>query len=244
MVDGFADGSGGSGMVNRLGRCRCFVIAATTVIWVASILCARADEPFPARDQAFVPGSATGIALIDVGEVYKNCLKFRRDIQKMKSDLASWESQIRNDYERRRRRTEEILAERDKHAPGSSEFLRLDAEAESLRFAPLAVEMPTRKELILREAKIYFDTYEDICEAIREYADAHEIGLVLHHSREPVALNKAASLMRRVKQKVVCHNLPDITDEIIRRLTEQDAVSRAPAEHGFRDPPESSSPLE
>jgi hypothetical protein len=82
----------------------------------------------------------------------------------------------------------------------------------------------TAKYWMRREARCYLATYEDIVAAIHEYAQAHDISLVLSYRREPINPRQTQSVMRRLNEMVVCHKLPDITDEIIRRLNERDTT--------------------
>jgi Skp family chaperone for outer membrane proteins len=214
-------------MSKRVGRwCRA-AIFATAVNGILAGSSARSGEPSPAEDQTHLASRASGIALIDIGEVYKNSRNFQRDMEELKLYRNAHGPAIRDGYKRNQQQMDEILVELAKHEKDSIEYERLSTEWKKLYdqsyFASISQAPKDNKvEFMRREARIYYDSYQDICEAIREYTEANGIHLVLRCRRTPVELGKATSLMRRVNRGVVFHNVPDITDEIIRRLNQRD----------------------
>jgi hypothetical protein len=188
----------------------------------------RAGEPLRAEDQSQWQSRASGIALIDIGAVYENSRKFQRDMEELKLYGNVHGPSFRNEYQRHQRQMDQILVELVKHEKGSMEYERLRSEwlelhRQSIFAYPIQLPKTNKVEFMRREARVYYDSYQDICDAVRAYAETHQIGLVLRFKREPIDRHNANSIMKGVDRNTVFHTLPDITDDIIRRINERDA---------------------
>lgn len=208
-------------MAYRLGRHFLLALVATVVISVGGTSSARAEEVLLYPDTQYVPHAPAGIAMIDLGDVFKNSRKFQRDMEQMKRDLEEREAY----YRKKMLEVNELVEQLDELDFGSEEYRRLEEDIEKLRYGVMESMSFRNKDFILAESRIYFDAYQSIIDAIREYAEAHQIGLVLRFRREPMDRHNANSVMKGVNSKVIYHTLPDITDEIIRRLNEQDLAA-------------------
>ena len=62
-----------------------------------------------------------------------------------------------------------------------------------------------------REAKVYYQTYLEVVDAVNYYAKRQNIGLVLRFNGEPVDPNRREDVLREINKPVVMQDQIDIT---------------------------------
>ena len=72
-----------------------------------------------------------------------------------------------------------------------------------------------RKEFLEREAKVYYQTYLEVSDAVKYYAKRHDIGLVMRFNGEPVDPNHRDDVLREINKPVVLQDQIDITPDMI-----------------------------
>ena len=87
-----------------------------------------------------------------------------------------------------------------------------------------------RKEFLEREAKVYYQTYLEVSQAVGVYAQRHDIGLVIRFNGEPVDPNKREDVLREINKPVVFQNQVDITPDVL-ALINRDGCR--PLDHGY-----------
>ncbi len=60
-----------------------------------------------------------------------------------------------------------------------------------------------RKDFLEREAKVYYQTYLEVVDAVKYYAKRQNIGLVLRFNGEPVDPNRREDVLREINKPVV-----------------------------------------
>lgn len=99
-------------------------------------------------------------------------------------------------------------------APGSAEFKQLDEQIVKMN-ANLQVEVTQkRKELVEREAQIYYKTYEEVAGVIKWYAERQNIGLVLRFNGTRADPANRESILRNINKAIHYQNSIDITADI------------------------------
>ena len=68
-----------------------------------------------------------------------------------------------------------------------------------------------RKDFMEREAKVYYQTYLEVVDAVKYYAKRHNIGLVMRFNGEPVDPNRRDDVLREINKPVVMQDQIDIT---------------------------------
>jgi hypothetical protein len=66
-----------------------------------------------------------------------------------------------------------------------------------------------------REAKVYYQTYLEVVEAVNYFAKRQGIGLVLRFSGEPIDPNRRDDVLREINKPVVMQDSIDITLEVL-----------------------------
>jgi Skp family chaperone for outer membrane proteins len=183
-----------------------------------------ASAPRAAVDSGSGAGGA--VAGVDLGFIFKNHGGFNRKMEQMKTEVQQYEEKLRAEHTA-------LTQERDKLTqqwkPGSPEY---DAGERALadKFAKLQVDTQMKKkDFLQREAKVYFEVYQEVNQAIQEFADMNRIDLVLRYNGDEIDPDDRQSVLTGVNRAIVYHRNLDITRDILDRLNRAPRVSRAPA---------------
>lgn len=186
-------------------------------------LAASAALPASAQSQASANSQKFGFAVVDINYIFKNHQKFRAAMDGMKADFQAVDTDLKGDQQKI------IQAEEQKaqFAPGSADFKRLDDEIVNMK-AALQVEVTQkRKELVEREAKIYYETYLEVEKAIEYYAQRQNLGLVLRFNGDEADPNNRESILRSINKEVHFQNQVDVTPDILTLLNREGAAATA-----------------
>jgi hypothetical protein len=93
-----------------------------------------------------------------------------------------------------------------------------------------------RKDFLEREAKVYYQTYLEVVDAVNTYAKRQNIGLVLRFNGEPVDPNRREDVLREINKPVVVQDQVDITPDVLMLLNRDQQAAR-PAQQGSQLPP-------
>jgi hypothetical protein len=83
-----------------------------------------------------------------------------------------------------------------------------------------------RREFLEREAKVYFQTYQEVVSVVEQYAKWHNIGLVLRFNGEPVDPERRDDVLREINKPVVVQDQIDITGDILLLLNRDQQAGR------------------
>jgi Skp family chaperone for outer membrane proteins len=152
-----------------------------------------------------------GVAVVDINYIFKNHQKFIAAMDAMKADFQAVETEVKG-------KQQQIVAAQERQktfTPGSPEFKQLDEQIVRMT-AGLQVDVTQkRKELVDREARIYFDTYVEVTQTIKLYAEHKGIGLVLRFNGEEADPNNRESILRSINKAVHFQNSVDITPDVL-----------------------------
>ena len=144
---------------------------ATSVVLAATICVVALGVTQPVLAQ-------TNVALVDIGRVFKSHPIFGQQLQALKTEAEQFKAQ-----------TEQLQRELQVEAqglqglePSSSEF---KAEESRLAQKSAAKEVEQRgvmRELMKREARLHFDTYNEVKNVIANYCERAGIKMVLRYN--------------------------------------------------------------
>ena len=98
---------------------------------------------------------------------------------------------------------------------GSAEYKKMDEDI-ARQMAEFNLKMgKLRKDFLEREAKVYYQTYLEVVDAVKYYAKQHNIGLVLRFNGEPVDPNRRDDVLREINKPVVVQDQIDITPDVL-----------------------------
>lgn len=194
------------------------VLAALAALTAAALGVA----PAVAQNAAGANAQKYGVAVVDINYIFKNHQKFLAAMEGMKTDFQAVENEVKG----KQQQIVKAQEQRQTFTPGSEEFKQIDDQIVRMN-AALQVEVTQkRKELVEREAKVYYDTYVEVDNAVKLYAEHKGIGLVLRFNGEQADPNNRESILRSINKAVHYQNSIDITPDLLAYLNRSATAQR------------------
>ncbi len=163
--------------------------------------------------QTTAPG--TLVAVLDVAKVFKNHTRFTQKMEEMKKEVKAFEDDVNN---QRRDLLERAKQLNETYRPGSPEYKRTEAEL-AQQESDLRLQMQLkRKEVLENEARLYYDTYQEIQGIVNQMAEQYQIGLVVRHDSEEVGRDDGTKVLGLVNRFVIYQKKLDLTNAVIERV--------------------------
>jgi Skp family chaperone for outer membrane proteins len=167
----------------------------------------NAQAPHPLGANA----SKYHIAVVDISAIFKRHARFKTAMDSMKKEMETIEAQLKADRE--------MIAQAEQHrntfAVGSPDYKQADEDV-ARKMAEFNLKMgKLRKDFLEREAKVYYQTYLEVVEAVNYYATRQGIGLVLRFNGEPIDPNRRDDVLREINKPVVMQDKIDITGDVL-----------------------------
>lgn len=200
-----------------------------SVLFMSPAVQAQGNRAGPPRAMG-----GTNVAVIDVNYIFKHHLRFKQRMDEIKQDIESFEAKLGNERARITKETERL-----KGLPaGGDEYRRLETD---LATAHTGLQLETgrkRKEILEREAKVYYNAYKEIEDYVGRFALRNSIGLVLRFSSEDMDPTKRESVLQGVNRAVVYQYNLNISHLILNDLNEgtPPPQQRGDARTGGRSP--------
>ena len=202
-------------------------LGATSYAQQAGGAAAQQSFQYGANAQRF------GIAVVDISFLFQQYPKFTASMESLKAEMKAADAALTEARDAIIKREQE----RDALKPGSEDFKRIDEQIAHDK-AEFQIKTGTmRRDISDKEAKIYFDTYKDISNAIATYARSNQIGLVLRFVGDQVDPDQPKSIMRAVSQQILFQNNVDITPHIRDVLFAQSGQAQRPQQQAGRPAP-------
>ena len=132
----------------------------------------------------------------------------------MKSEMETAEGKLKSDRD--------AIAAKGRTAQqyntGAPEYKQMDEEIARLKAEFNLTAGRIRKDFLEREAKVYYQTYLEVGNAVKYYAQQHNIGLVLRFNGDQVDPNLREDVLRAINKPVVHQNNIDITPDVLALL--------------------------
>lgn len=193
-------------------------VAAALSFSAASVF-AQTQHPEAANAPKF------GIAVVDISYVFKEFTKFKSTMEGMKTEMKGIEDSLKT----KRDAIAQLEEARNQLKPGTPDFKAKDEQLATEK-AKFNLEMDRlRKDLMERESKVYFSTYQQVSYTIGEYAKQRNIGLVLRFNGTRPDPNNSRDILKDINKPVVFENNIDITRDIVAILNGGAATASRPA---------------
>ena len=180
-------------------------MAATAALTMIGYLYAQAPNPAGAN------ASKYNIAVVDISYIFKKHERFKSTMDAMKKEMETIETELKADREKIALQEQE----RNKYNVGSAEYKKMDEDI-ARQMADFNLKMgKLRKDFLEREAKVYYQTYLEVVDAVKYYAKRQNIGLVLRFNGEPVDPNRRDDVLREINKPVVVQDQIDITPDVL-----------------------------
>lgn len=197
------------------------VAAAVAALISAAVLCG----PASAQNAAGANAPKFGVAVVDINYIFKNHQKFKTSMESMKTDFQAVEAEVKG----KQQQIVKAQEQKTSYQPGSAEFKQLDEQIVRMN-AELQIDVKQKRTgLVEREAKIYFDTYTQVSQAINYYAERQNIGIVMRFNGEEADPANRESILRGINKAVHFQNKIDITPDVLALLNRTAQRGAAPA---------------
>ena len=184
---------------------------------------------------AQTPSAGHQIAIVDMGEIFTNCVRYKAAIEAMKTQTTALEGQFKADYETMKKMAEEMKALQ----PGSPDFRKRESEIGKLELDFKFRQAQARKDFEERINGVQFSLYREIDAVVKQIAVANNIALVMRHNTTQPNGNDPQQVLRAINQSVVYYNPGlDITKLVLSKLNENSAApgTAAPGTAGLPGP--------
>ena len=177
--------------------------------------------PNPAGSNA----SKYNVAVVDISYIFKKHARFKSTMESMKKEMETIETELKADREKIGQQEQQ----RNQYNVGSAEYKKMDEEI-ARQMAEFNLKMgKLRKEFLEREAKVYYQTYLEVVDAVKYYAKRQNIGLVLRFNGEPVDPNRRDDVLREINKPVVVQDQIDITPDVLALLNRDQQSASQPS---------------
>lgn len=167
----------------------------------------RAQAPNPAGANA----SKYNVAVVDISYIFKHHERFKTTMDSMKKEMDGIEAELKAD----RAKIAQQEQQRNTFKQGTAEYKNLDEDI-ARQMAEFNLKMGRlRKDFLEREAKVYYQTYIEVVNAVTYYAQRQNIGLVLRFNGDPVDPNRREDVLREINKPVVVQDKIDITGDVL-----------------------------
>ncbi|HZL90898.1 MAG TPA: OmpH family outer membrane protein [Pirellulaceae bacterium] len=191
----------------------------------------------PAPAARTVP-NGTNVAVVDISYIFKNHNVFNTRLIELNERGAQLDGWVRAQQRELNKMKEELAT----FKAGSAEYQQLEEKmTKAIADNDLNLRRQ-RQDFLTDEARLYFETYSQIEQAIQRFALQANIGLVLRHSREPMKAEDPKSVMASISRMVVFQNRLDITDIILKQLNAGTTPPPAASKGGTTAPAEPLAP--
>jgi Skp family chaperone for outer membrane proteins len=185
--------------------------SAVRALAIAMALSMTASLSAQAPNAAGANATKYNIAVVDISYVFKNHRRFKSAMESMKKEMEGIEGDLKGDREK----IAQLEQERNTFGAGTAEYKQRDEEV-ARQMAEFNLKMgKLRKDFLEREAKVYYQTYLEVVDAVKYYAKRQNIGLVLRFNGEPVDPNRRDDVLREINKPVVVQDQIDITPDIL-----------------------------
>lgn len=193
-------------MRTLLNRKRILVATAAAIL-LSTFGYVHAQAPHPLGANA----SKYHIAVVDISAIFKRHARFKAAMESMKAEMEKIEAELKADREQ--------IAKAEQHrntfGPGTADYKRADEDVARM-MAEFNLKMgKLRKDFLEREAKVYYQTYLEVVDAVNYYAKRQGIGLVLRFNGEPIDPNRRDDVLREINKPVVMQDNIDITGDVL-----------------------------
>ena len=178
-------------------------------------------------------GAGPQIAVVDIITVFEKYAAFNER-------KAQWDSErerIETEMQSLQSQLQAMAARAKEFKPGTPEFSKLEQEVAVAEAEAKSKMTAKQREHFLRQGKMFYQSYTEVVEEIKFFAERNNILMVLRYNGAAVDQENAQELMAEMAEEVVYYNKQiDITDHIIAQLNSR-RPARAPQSPQAGGPP-------
>jgi len=164
---------------------------------------------------ASVASAQSNVAIVDVGKVFKAHPSFAQKLGQLKGEAEQFQANSVQLQQQMVAKSEKLTM----LTPNSEDYKAYETKL-AQELAGLEVQQRNEmRGLMVREAQLHFETYQQVKTVIDQFCEAQNIRLVLRHSEQELDVDNPNSVMAKVNSNIVYHAPGrDITNDIIKQI--------------------------
>ena len=151
------------------------------------------------------------VAVLDVAKVFKVNQNFDSEMKNIKQQAEKLKTQIQQQQEAIKSEAMEI----SQYEAGTPERNEMEAKVEQKQASLRTSARQAEADLLNREAKVYYDTYQKLQTVVGGLAAKHGIALVVRYDGASVDPSVRPDVIKAVNRSVVYHRDIDLTKMVI-----------------------------
>lgn len=184
----------------------------STIKTIVSAVTAFAVVTTAFASNSFAQESEGGVvAVLDVARVFKENMQFDSAMKAIKREADQLKQQIQTQQEQIKQAAVEV----SQLDAGTQQRNNMEAKVEQDQAALRTRARQAEADLLNREAKIYYDTYQKVQSVVAELAATNNISLVLRFDGESIDPTNRADVIKGVNRAVIYHSRIDLTKFVI-----------------------------
>jgi Skp family chaperone for outer membrane proteins len=196
--------------------------AILAAVLIAGVAFAQAPHPAGANATKY------SVAVVDVTYLFENYGRFRATNEAMKKEMQAIDADVKADREK----IVQAEQQRNTYNVGSAEYKKMDEELARMMAEYQLKTQKLQKDFMERQAKVHYQAYLEIVDAINYYAKRQSIGLVLRFNSKPVDPNRKDDIVRDINKHVVMQDQIDITPDVLAVLNRGQSSSPSTPQSG------------
>lgn len=157
----------------------------------------------------------SSVAIVDIGMVFKAHPTFPRELETLRAEADQFQKNAVQLQQQMVAKSEKLKL----WTPDSENYRNFETQL-AQELATLEVQQRSEmRSLMVREAQLHFQTYQQVKKVVNDYCAAKNIRLVLRHTDQKLNVDNPKSVMADVNKNLVFYTPEiDITNEIIRQI--------------------------
>lgn len=157
----------------------------------------------------------SSVAIVDIGMVFKAHPTFPRELETLRAEADQFQKNAVQLQQQMVAKSEKLQM----WTPDSEDYRNFETQL-AQELATLEVQQRSEmRSLMVREAQLHFQTYQQVKKVVNDYCAAKNIRLVLRHTDQKLNVDNPKSVMADVNKNLVFYTPEiDITNEIIRQI--------------------------
>ena len=160
------------------------------------------------------------VAILDVAKVFKENNGFDSKMKGIKAEADGLKEKITQQQEAIKQRAQQVT----QYELGSPERNKLEAELEQEQAALRTKARQAEADLLNREARVYYETYQKMQTVVSSVASSNGISLVLRFDSEDIDPTNRGEVIKGVNRAVVYHRQLDLTRMVSSAMNGQGAA--------------------
>jgi Skp family chaperone for outer membrane proteins len=194
---------------------RLFSASNSARICYVLVLVAIAAYPVVAWAQTAGTPVQNRIAVIDIKYILENHLRFKGDMERLKTRFEAAGKQLQTE----RTRIIDMEKQLVELNPGTTDYNQLEEQITRLKAEWTVQANKQKKDIRNSESQILWNVYYEIKTETKRYCEQNGIGLVIQFNGDPIKNNQPQDVVRGISRPIVYNARSfDITPVILRAL--------------------------